>query len=64
MRSRIIKAWQVLYEWLGKKEGKTLDDDKFLRAFWIMHFPHDKDLNADFDNYESDLFDNKFPIKI
>lgn len=63
-REKITLVWLELYEWLGK--GKTninqIDDDSFLRAFWIMYFNHDDRKETRFSEFESDLFDNKFKI--
>ncbi|MBK7706589.1 MAG: DUF262 domain-containing protein [Acidobacteria bacterium] len=43
LRQHIIDTWQDIYEWLGKNKRSELDDDDFLRAFWIMFYKHDED---------------------
>lgn len=62
LRNKIIKTWQDIYEWLGKNEKNKLEDDDFLRAFWILYFNHDLDKEKELKQFEFDLFENKFSI--
>ena len=32
LRHNITAVWKTIYEYLGKEEGRPLDDDQFLRA--------------------------------
>lgn len=63
-REKITQTWLKLYEWLGKGKSNInqIDDDSFLRAFWIMYFKHDDRKETRFGEFETDLFDNKFRI--
>lgn len=62
LREKVIQTWQDIYEWLGKNPKSKLNDDDFLRAFWIMFFKHDDDKDDDFKKFEQDIFDNKYRI--
>ncbi len=43
VRSSINAVWRTIYEELGRNVAKSLDDDEFLRAHWIVFFGYDKD---------------------
>ena len=43
LRRNINDAWKTVYEFLGKEEKRPLDDDKFLRAHWVMSFDYARD---------------------
>ena len=61
----ITKTWLQIYKWLGKGKNtfSQIDDDNFLRAFWILYFNHDENKSeSSFNKFESDLFDNRFKI--
>lgn len=62
LRDKIVKTWQDIYEWLGKEQGNTLDDDEFLKAFWIMFFNHDNLKDDAFNLFEHDIFNTKYRI--
>ncbi len=62
LRKGVIDTWQDIYEWLGKNKSKELDDDDFLRAFWIMFFQHDDRVDKDFKKFEEDIFEIKYKI--
>ncbi len=66
LRKDITSTWQDIYEWLGKNKKNELDDDIFLRAFWIMYFRHDGEgyhrTDSDFKKVEEDIFENKYKI--
>lgn len=62
IRGKVIQTWQDIYEWLGKSPKNRLNDDDFLRAFWIMFYIHDDDRDDDFKKFEQDIFDNKYRI--
>lgn len=64
IRNQITQTWLNLYEWLGKSKSSInqIDDDSFLRAFWIMYFNHDERKETLFNLFETDLFDEKYRI--
>jgi uncharacterized protein with ParB-like and HNH nuclease domain len=65
IRENITKTWLQIYKWLGKGKNtfSQIDDDNFLRAFWILYFNHDENKSeSSFNKFESDLFDNRFKI--
>ena len=62
IRDKIVLTWQDIYEWLGKNPKSRLNDDDFLRAFWIMFYKHDDDKDDDFKKFEQDIFDEKYKI--
>lgn len=62
LRDEIVKAWLMVYEWLGKNPRKELNDDLFLRSFWIMFYNHDNDRDDDFKKWEIDIFENRYRI--
>jgi Protein of unknown function (DUF1524) len=43
VRWNINAVWRTVYEELGRNPKKSLDDDAFLRAHWIVFFGYDKD---------------------
>ncbi|MDQ3748619.1 MAG: DUF262 domain-containing protein [Acidobacteriota bacterium] len=66
LRKDVISTWQDIYEWLGKNKNNELNDDDFLRAFWIMFFRHDGEgyhrTDSDFKKFEEDIFEKKYKI--
>lgn len=62
LRKSVISTWLDIYEWLGKNKKNELDDDEFLRAFWIMFFQHDDRNDSEFKQFEQDIFENKYKI--
>lgn len=43
LRRDINEVWKTIYEYMGKKLNKTLDDDAFLKDHWIMFFGYERD---------------------
>jgi hypothetical protein len=43
VRDSINAVWRTVYEELGRNPLRSLDDDEFLRAHWIVFFAYDKD---------------------
>ena len=62
LRRQITKTWLDVYEWLGKSPNRELDDDEFLRAFWIMFYDHHDRTDSDFELFEQDIFEEKYKI--
>lgn len=62
VRNKIVKTWQTIYEWLGKDPDNRLNDDDFLRSFWIMFYDHRNRKDDDFKKFENDIFNIKYKI--
>jgi len=62
IRNKIVQTWQTIYEWLGKDPDNRLNDDDFLRSFWIMFYDHSKRNDDDFKEFENDIFNVKYRI--
>lgn len=62
LRNSVISTWLDIYEWLGKNKKNELDDDDFLRSFWIMFFEHTDRKDSEFNQFEQDIFENKYKI--
>lgn len=60
MRRDINDAWKTAYEFLGRVEDQSLDDDDFLRAHWIIYYPYARE---DAWEYASVLLDRNFTAK-
>jgi len=61
VREAINREWKGVYEWLAKDHSKPLDDDEFLRAHWIIYFPHDP--SDDLKGFQKDLLKNRFILQ-
>jgi hypothetical protein len=61
-RKKITRTWLDIYEWLGKNPAVELDDDDFLRAFWIMFYDHTDRKDSEFEQFEQDIFEKKYTI--
>ncbi|MBE6312732.1 MAG: DUF262 domain-containing protein [Bacteroidales bacterium] len=59
LRKQVQMTWNEIYKWLGKKTN--LNDDDFLRSFYIMFYKHDGETEDDFNNFEKGLFEKQFP---
>ncbi len=42
LRDDINNAWKIVYQYLGRKPDKTIDDDDFLKDHWIMNFRYNR----------------------
>jgi len=62
LRRKITRTWLDIYEWLGKSPSRELDDDEFLKAFWIMFYDHTDRNDGDFESVEQDIFEEKYKI--
>ena len=60
LRKEINEAWKVVYAQLGQNKNRPLDDDEFLYAHWIMHFPYSRKGASDYVRF---LLDDYFSIK-
>lgn len=43
LRRDVNEVWKTIYEYMGKKTNKKLDDDTFLKDHWIMFFGYERD---------------------
>jgi Protein of unknown function DUF262/Protein of unknown function (DUF1524) len=57
LRRNVNDAWKTVYEYLGREKDYALDDDKFLRAHWIMYFTYSREEE---DQFASFLLDQHF----
>lgn len=62
LTDRVIACWLNLYRWLGENPDRELEDDEFLKAFWILYFSEDDYVSKDFENWSEDLFENRFSL--
>jgi hypothetical protein len=72
LQSNDLGCELLYYDILAKKQetsatrvadyNNKLDDDDFLRAFWILYFEHDDKKEKDFQQFEDDLFNQKYSI--
>lgn len=50
VRRKINETWKDIYSYLGKNKQKSLDDDEFLQAHWIIYFGYSRN-KMDFITY-------------
>lgn len=60
LRRDINNVWKTIYEFLGKKKDRPLDDDTFLRNHWIMYFGYDRSKS---EAYAKNLLKERFTPK-
>ena len=60
VRSNINDAWTEVYKQLGRNKLRSLNDDDFLRAHWIMYFSYSRKKGFDYMDF---LLDKKFSPK-
>lgn len=64
LRDSIVKAWLHIYEWLGKNKERFLDDDTFLRAFYVFYFTHkEKAVEKELTDFYTGLFKDNFSVQ-
>ncbi|MEJ5102520.1 DUF262 domain-containing protein [Chryseobacterium sp. MYb328] len=63
-RNSINKTWLEIYKWLGRNPNpkKVMDDDAFLKAFWLLYFSNEKMVASDFKSYQKILFEKDFDL--
>ena len=62
-RKRINQAWLEVYKWLGRNPAQALDDDAFLKAFWLLYFSRHSMVSNDFKAYQKHLFTIDFQLE-
>ena len=60
LRDDINNAWKTIYEYLGKKPEKELDDNDFLHTHWLMKFKYDRNKSK---VYKDDLLNQYFTVE-
>lgn len=63
-RNSINKTWLEIYKWLGRNPNpkKVMDDDAFLKAFWLLYFSRENMVANDFKSYQKILFEKDFDL--
>lgn len=61
-RNLINRTWLEVYKWLGKNKHRPLEDDAFLKAFWILYFSNSQMVSKDFKAYQKNLFEKDFSL--
>ena len=61
-RKRINQSWLEVYKWLGRHPSEPLDDDGFLKAFWLLYFSRASMVSTDFKSYQKHLFTIDFQL--
>lgn len=64
-RLEINETWLEIYRWLGKEGSKNINEDDFLKAFWIIRFSDEtcegeEPVREEFKQYQKHLFDMNF----
>ncbi len=62
-RRQINRTWLEVYKWLGKDSNKELDDDAFLKAFWLLYFSNGSMVSNDFKAYQKNIFIEVFSLQ-
>ncbi|OCK51061.1 DUF262 domain-containing protein [Chryseobacterium arthrosphaerae] len=64
-RKDINKTWLEIYKWLGRNPDpkKVMDDDAFLKAFWLLYFSNETMVAKDFKAYQKNLFEKDFSLQ-
>lgn len=61
-RKKVNMAWLEVYKWLGRHPQQPLDDDAFLKAFWLLYFSKSTMVSTDFKTYQKRLFSFDFQL--
>lgn len=64
IRNEIINTWLIIYKWLGRNKDKSLNDDEFLKAFWLLQFSSPHMVSEDFKRWIENLFNELFSLEI
>ncbi|MBT0552409.1 hypothetical protein [Riemerella anatipestifer] len=62
-RQRVNKSWLDVYKWLGKNKDNELNDDTFLKAFWLLYFSNKNMVSKDFKAYQKNIFTEIFHLE-
>lgn len=61
LKKKIIDTWLTIYEYLGKR-SRWIDEDEFLRSFWLIYYDQDRRTKGHFNEYKQDIFHEIFSI--
>ncbi|MDM1349888.1 DUF262 domain-containing protein [Myroides marinus] len=61
-RKKVNQSWLEVYKWLGRNPTQAMDDDAFLKAFWLLYFSSSKMVSTDFKSYQKHLFTTDFQL--
>ena len=63
-RRDVNNTWLEIYKWLGRNPNpkKVMDDDAFLKAFWLLYFSDDTMVAKEFKAYQKNLFEKDFSL--
>lgn len=63
-RKKVNQAWLEVYKWLGRNPKQAMDDDAFLKAFWLLYFSRSSMVSLDFKAYQKRLFTVDFQLEL
>ena len=61
-RKKVNQSWLEVYKWLGRNPEQAMDDDAFLKAFWLLYFSRPSMVSTDFKSYQKHLFTQDFQL--
>ena len=63
-RRDVNNTWLEIYKWLGRNPNpkKVMDDDAFLKAFWLFYFSDDTMVAKEFKANQKNLFEKDFSL--
>lgn len=61
-RELVNKTWLEVYKWLGRNKKRPMDDDAFLKAFWLLYFSNKEMVSKEFKAYQKNLFEKDFSL--
>lgn len=64
IKNNIIKTWLDVYKWIGANPNKELNDDDFLKAFWLLQFSNEGMVMTDFQSWSNSIFNNLFSLQV
>lgn len=62
-RKKVNQSWLEVYKWLGRNPEQAMDDDAFLKAFWLLYFSRTSMVSTDFKSYQKHLFTQDFHLE-
>ena len=63
-RKKVNQTWLEVYKWLGRNPQQAMDDDAFLKAFWLLYFSKSTMVSNDFKSYQKHLFSIDFQLDL
>lgn len=63
LKKKIVETWLTIYEYLGKIDKKWINENEFLKSYWLIFFNHEDRVKGQFNDYVSSIFDDIFPIQ-